>query len=99
MGRWVHILGFLIAGVAVAFGTSWFFDVTPRSTVGWIAISFLGIVLWLLLEWVGKYVLEAPWWSRLRSPFRVLLAVPVMLLLIAFATISVLVVRALAAQL
>ncbi len=65
----------------------------PRTVPGWIALFFLGIPAWLLIERMGKLILHSKFFGNLNSTARILLGVPTMIILIGGAYTIVLLVQ------
>lgn len=76
----VGVIGFLSIFLVIHF-----YPTIPRSFLGWVALFFLGIPVWVILESAGDLVLGASFFKRMPSALRILAGVPVVLVLIAFA--------------
>jgi hypothetical protein len=87
LAAWAIAVTVLLGLLALNF---WTF---PTSVAGWFALVALGVPVWLLLEWLGEKVLNARFFGKLPSAARVLLGVPVVLALMALATVLVAYVR------
>ena len=53
----------------------------PRSALGWAAFVFIGLPLWVFLEWSGEFILGSRFFSRMSSTARILTAVPAVIAL------------------
>ena len=62
-----------------------FYPTIPRSFLGWVALFFLGIPAWVILESTGEFVLGASFFKRMPSGLRIIAGVLVVLALMAFA--------------
>jgi hypothetical protein len=76
----IGIIGFISIFLVIHF-----YPTIPRSFLGWVALFFLGIPAWVILESAGEFVLGASFCKRMPSGLRILAGVPVVLVLIAFA--------------
>jgi hypothetical protein len=63
-----------------------YYPMIPRSVLGWVLLLVIGIPTWFLLEWIGERTLRSRFFSRLGSAARIALAVPVLILLLIFAS-------------
>jgi hypothetical protein len=70
-----------------------YFPAVPKSFLGWAALLFVGLPVWFFLEWFGGVVLQSQFFSRLPSIWRVLIAIPVLILLMFVAVLLVKLVR------
>jgi hypothetical protein len=80
---------FGIAAVFVCALLLAYFPAVPKSFLGWAALVFAGLPVWFFLEWLGEAVLQSQFFSRLPSIWRVLIAIPVVILLMAFASLLI----------
>ena len=64
-----------------------YFPAVPRSLLGWVALFLVGLPAWFALEWVGTTVLGLPFFTRLSSPMRILLAVPALVAIMVLAVV------------
>ncbi|MFB2776407.1 hypothetical protein [Shewanella xiamenensis] len=62
-----------------------FYPTIPRSFLGWVALFFLGIPAWVILEFTGEFVLDASFFKRMPSGLRIIVGVPVVLVLMVLA--------------
>ena len=76
---------FGIAAVFVCALLVAYFPAVPKSFLGWAALVFVGLPVWFFLEWLGGVVLQSQFFSRLPSIWRVLIAIPVLILLMVVA--------------
>lgn len=67
--------------------------VFPATVSGWFILVVLGLPAWFFLEWLGEKVLGGRFFSKLSSPARIALAVPVFAALCSLAALLVGVVR------
>ena len=63
-----------------------YYPMIPRSVLGWVLLIVIGVPTWFLLEWIGDRTLQSRLFSRLGSAARIALAVPVLILLLIFAS-------------
>lgn len=87
------LTAFLICALLFAY-----YPAIPRTLLGWAALIFLGLPVWFFLEWLGGAVLQSRFFSRLSSPMRVLVAIPVVILLMVFASFLIKLVQQLIAS-
>lgn len=80
------ILSFIgIIGFISTFLVMHFYPTIPRSFLGWVALFFLGIPAWVILELTGEFVLGASLFKRMPSGLRIIVGVPVVLVLMVLA--------------
>jgi hypothetical protein len=78
-----------LAGMLVCALLFIYFPAVPKSALGWLALVFLGLPVWFLLEWLGEVVLGSRFFARKSSAVRVVLAVPVVAALMVLAVVLV----------
>jgi|SRR5690606_28490723 len=76
----IGIIGFISIFLVIHF-----YPTIPRSFLGWVALFFLGIPAWVILESTGEFVLGASFFKRMPSGLRIIAGVLVVLALMAFA--------------
>lgn len=79
----LSIIGFI--GFISIFLVIHFYPTVPRSFLGWVALFFIGLPAWLILESTGEFVLGARFFKHMPIWLRILVGVPVVIVLIAFA--------------
>ena len=85
--RILSVLG--VAGLLVCTLLFIYFPAVPRTVLGWVALVFLGLPVWFLLEWLGEMALGGRFMSRKSSAARIAIAVPVVAALIVLAIVLV----------
>ncbi len=63
------------------FLTIYFYPGIPRTSAGWVALFFLGLPAWVLMERLGKLILNSNFFGNLSSGARILLGVPTVVFL------------------
>jgi cytochrome b561 len=86
----------VVASLALLGLLALYFWVLPTSVSGWLVLAAAGIPAWFFLEWLGVKVLNDRFFTKLPSAARVLLGVPVVLVVVAFAAALASLVRHLA---
>ena len=72
-------LGFI---VLLALGLLYlYYPVIPHSVIGWAALFIVGIPTWIALELLGEFTLGRPFFAKMRSGTRIVVAIPVVIAL------------------
>jgi hypothetical protein len=78
------VIGFIICYLLYIY-----YPAFPRSFLGWLVIIFIGIPVWLFLEWIGERMFGMQFFNKLSSPMRVIIAIPFFIALVAVAAFLV----------
>uniref|UniRef100_A0A5B8QV98 Uncharacterized protein n=1 Tax=Shewanella decolorationis TaxID=256839 RepID=A0A5B8QV98_9GAMM len=81
--RILSVIG--IIGFIAIFLVIHFYPTIPRSFLGWVALFFLGLPAWVILESTGEFVLSTQFFKCMPNSLRIFVGVPVVLGLMAFA--------------
>ncbi|MCL2919713.1 hypothetical protein [Shewanella litorisediminis] len=80
----IGIIGFIAIFLVIHF-----YPTIPQSLLGWVALFFLGLPAWVILESTGEFVLSSQFFKRMPSGLRIIVGVPVVLGLMAFALVVI----------